>query len=331
MDYILRDKGVALAEEGNLQGAELFLKRAIDNGDLLAINDLGVVYERKEDYESALDCYLRASKYGLGIAMCNIGNMFENGLGVDQSYIKAIKYYQKAIKHKCSFACHSLATLYRLGRGVEKNEKLALSLNIKGAKLERKTPEQCINAVELSYFYDKGIGTKYNKRKAFKYALLAAKKNDPVGLYNVAECYLYGKGTFKNIKKAKTLLLKAIKLGYGDAFYKLSEFYEKGLGVKQDFEAAGLWLVEAIKHNSFRAYLKYADMCLAGQIDSICPRTILASEVIADFLLEIDSSYIDELEEYQELKKKYIDALPWDDIETHAYEYSMKNRQVERC
>ena len=331
MSNTLREKGIELAKKGNFEDAALFLRRAIEKGDFLAINDLGVVFQRSDDYESALKCYEIASEHGCGTATCNIGSLYELGRGVRQDFGKAVEYYEKATKQNAPYAFYKLANAYRFGRGVEKNEKKALAINIQGAKLEKKFPEECTCVVELSYFYDVGIGTKPSKRKTYKYSKMAAKKNDEVGLYNLAECYLYGKGTFRNVKKAIKLLIAATKLDYADAFYKLSEIYENGIGVKKDKKTSELWLLEALKHKSFKAYIRYADMCLSGYDGKKEPNIETANKVIARFILEVDYSYVDELNQYEELKKKYLELLDWDDIESHAYDYTRGKRIKETC
>ena len=45
------------------------------------------------DYETAYQCFLRASELGDLYALYNLGVMYENGLGVDQSVKKALKCY----------------------------------------------------------------------------------------------------------------------------------------------------------------------------------------------------------------------------------------------
>ena len=331
MKNTLREKGIELAKKGRYEDAALFLERAIKKGDYLAINDLGVVYQRNDDYESALKCYQAASDYGCGTATCNIGSLYEKGYGVMLSYEKAVEYYEKAIRQNAPYAYYKLANSYRFGLGVDQDEKKALKILIQGAKLEKKYKEECTCIVELSYFYDVGIGTKPSKRKTFKYSTLAAKKNDVVGMYNLAECYLYGKGVLKNTKKAISLLVAATEWDYADAFYKLSEVYEKGIGVKKDIATSELWLLEALEHKSFRAYLKYAEMCITGNNAKKEPDIEAAERAIARFILEIDYSYVDELNQYEELKNKYSESLDWEDIESNAIAYMHGAREKEVC
>jgi TPR repeat protein len=185
--------------------------------------------------------------------------------------------------------------------------------------------------VELSYFYDVGIGAKPNMRKTFKYSKLAAQKGDEVGIYNLAECYLFGKGTIKNTKKAIALLMRATRTGYADAFYRLSEIYEEGIGTRKDQDTANLWLLEALKHKSFKAYIKYAEMCLTGTKGKRKPDIEVAMRVIAKFHMEVDCSYVDELNRYKELKEKYPNLIDWDDIEANPISYFYERQKTEMC
>ena len=55
-------------------------------------NGLGV----ETDYAKALEWYEKAAEMGDATAMYNIANIYENGLGVDQDAEKAAEWYAKA-------------------------------------------------------------------------------------------------------------------------------------------------------------------------------------------------------------------------------------------
>ena len=92
-----------------------------------------------------------------------------------------------------------------------------------------------------------------------------------------------------------------------------------------------LWLLEALKHKSFKAYLRYAEMCITGQDIKNKPDFEATAKVIERFILEVDYSYVDELNQYEKLKNKYSELLNWEDVESHAIEYVRGKREREIC
>ncbi|WP_230656265.1 tetratricopeptide repeat protein [Psychrobacter sp. I-STPA10] len=73
---------------------------AAEQGDAKAQNNLGVMYHQglgvEQSYTEAAKWYQKAALQGNIDAQFNLGMMYENGLGVPQSYTEAIKWYQKS-------------------------------------------------------------------------------------------------------------------------------------------------------------------------------------------------------------------------------------------
>jgi TPR repeat protein len=53
--------------------------------------------------------------------MSNLGVMYDNGLGVEQSYEKAFEYYEQAAQLGHAQAQYNLGCCYANGEGVEQN------------------------------------------------------------------------------------------------------------------------------------------------------------------------------------------------------------------
>jgi uncharacterized protein len=51
----------------------------------------------KPDYPEALRLFKIAAAKGNGLSMANVGWMYENGLGVPQDVIEAMKWYRRAL------------------------------------------------------------------------------------------------------------------------------------------------------------------------------------------------------------------------------------------
>lgn len=60
----IREIGVDLAKAKKYREAMYLLEKAASNGDIDAINDMGVVHERNRNYEKAMEMYQFAALFG---------------------------------------------------------------------------------------------------------------------------------------------------------------------------------------------------------------------------------------------------------------------------
>ena len=75
--------------------------KRVEVGDAIAIYDLGVHYYRgnkglRQNYQKAVELWLRAGELGCATANHNLGNCYHNGVGVERDMKKAIYYYELA-------------------------------------------------------------------------------------------------------------------------------------------------------------------------------------------------------------------------------------------
>ena len=79
-------------------------------GNVIALNNLGIVNDRKENYNRAIEYYLMAIKNKCNFAYNNLGNLYEE---IYQDYEKAENLYRKNFKEtKDTEALIRLAYLY---------------------------------------------------------------------------------------------------------------------------------------------------------------------------------------------------------------------------
>lgn len=69
------------------------------------------------DYQGALEEYQRFADQGDASAQCNLGVMYSLGLGVEQSYFKAMGWYAEAARRGSAKAQANLGWMYGTGRG----------------------------------------------------------------------------------------------------------------------------------------------------------------------------------------------------------------------
>src|SRR5437660_7453980 len=83
--------------------------------------DDGVAAYKRGDYAIALQSYRKAADQGDARAQNNLGAMYENGQGVPQNYAEAMKWYRLAADQGDAPAQYNLGVMYDKGQGVPQN------------------------------------------------------------------------------------------------------------------------------------------------------------------------------------------------------------------
>ena len=164
---------------------------------------------------------LEKAKSGNSDEMYKLGHAYEEGLyGLEIDYIKAIHWYQKAIKAGSSDAVNAMGLMYKNGNGVSKNIK--------------KAEEFFLQAVE-----------KNNYDAHYNLAVLYITNESQYPTY---------------INKAKRLLDLASDSGHALSMSGLGKIYLDGIGGKQDLEKARLWYQKAVDFGDKKSTYFLADL-----------------------------------------------------------------------
>ena len=325
MNY--KDMGISYARNGEYKKAITYLQKAIHEGDKVAIVDLGVVYEKMGDYENAHKCYEFCARFN-PIAAHNLGNLYEQGKGVEQDYSYAMLWYELSAKKGYYFSYHKMAWLAEHGLGMKADQKFAFECELKAYEGECNSSladGEC--ACNLGYYYENGIGTEQNYEKAVECYEQGHKLGELYSTYNLAIMYIYGRGVEKDIDHAVTLLFHAGKNGLTIACEKLYELYSnEEYGIK-DENLATHWLYEALNNGSVPAFLLYAEMCLKGENHDKVVDVEEAQKAIEDFLKRVDPSYQEEIRSYELIKKEFPNTLNWEALEK-KFNYTLKSKNV---
>ncbi|KAK8854359.1 hypothetical protein M9Y10_016919 [Tritrichomonas musculus] len=137
----------------------------------------------------------------------NLGFLYQNGYGVDKSYLKAKKYYELAAEENNSFAFYFLGYFYKKGYDVKQDYlkvKAYYELSAEYGNSEA--------YLKLGNLYKKGIGVKQNYYKAIKCYKLAADLDNSDACYYLGELYSTGYFVEKNIQKSMSYFLKSIEI-----------------------------------------------------------------------------------------------------------------------
>jgi len=105
------------------------LNQAAERGNAEAWYYLGLIHERSADtdrYEQAMACYDKAIELGAVIGYCGKGDLYQNGISVEQNRELAHSYYEQAANAGCLLAYTDLGWDYAYGSGVEQNQAQAM-------------------------------------------------------------------------------------------------------------------------------------------------------------------------------------------------------------
>jgi len=81
--------------------------------------NLGVGVE--QDYREALKWYRKAADQGYAKAQRNLANMYHTGHGVPQDIAEGLKWFRRAAKQEDTQAQNQLGTIFAMGTGVPKD------------------------------------------------------------------------------------------------------------------------------------------------------------------------------------------------------------------
>ena len=134
------DEGVRAYDSGDFATALHEMQILAEQGDAAAQYNLGIMYDNgqgvPEDDVEAVKWYTLAAKQGYASAQYNLGLMYRYGEGVPQDYAEAVKWYTLAVEQRYASAKNNLGVMYDHGRGVLQNYVLAhMWYNLAAAQL----------------------------------------------------------------------------------------------------------------------------------------------------------------------------------------------------
>ena len=165
----------------------------------------GVDASEAGEHKVALEIFQSLARNGYAEAQHQLGQIYYNGNGVEQSYGKAFYWYQTAAKQGHSTAQLRLAEMYEISRGLFM-KRLPESENI---------PK--------------------DDRMAAKWYRKSAEQGNAIAQGNLAGMYFDGRGLDRNFSKAAKWCKKAAIQGNHAAQLSLGTMYREGIGVPQNF------------------------------------------------------------------------------------------------
>lgn len=170
-------------------------------------------------------------------AMVNLGQLYENGVGVRRNFTTAFEWYAKAAQAMDPAGYMRLGASYEIGLGTTVDLEKAFQNYEKAASLQ--LPDGLYKLAEM---YIHGLGVDHNQ--AWGVSLLErAEKAGHLGAANdlglISFEGLYGKP--KDLEKAREMFIHAAELGSGEAMKNVGVIYREGLGVDANPIEAMKW------------------------------------------------------------------------------------------
>ncbi|KAG0275710.1 hypothetical protein BGZ95_008458, partial [Linnemannia exigua] len=188
-------------------------------GDMHAQNALGEMYKDgrgvHQDYEAAMDWYLKAAEQGLASAQVNVGDMYDYGRGVPQDFTKAMEWFRKAAAQDYAPAQCSIGQL----NCVPQDYSIVMAWYLKAADQENTAAQN-----NIGWLYQIGLGDPQDYTKVMYWYQEAAKQARTQGytfyvipLSSVGWMYDHGLAVTKDFVEALGWYRKVVNNGYSDA------------------------------------------------------------------------------------------------------------------
>ena len=152
-------------------------------------------------------------------ALYYLGQMYENGQGVDKDTKKATEYYQKADALGNLQASVQLAKTVFYDDTIENNKEIGLEY------LKKTAYDGSADALyELGEIYHSGNGVEKDYSYAFGYYLMAAMKGEKRAQHKLSLAYINGRGTPQDFANGVKWLARSANQGYVLAQKELADF-----------------------------------------------------------------------------------------------------------
>lgn len=195
--------------------------------------ELGYEHEKSGDYLRAIELYEIAASNGHDEAECRLGSIYRFGRGVQKDYEKAFYWYYRSADKGNSYAMSNIGSMYRFAQGVEKNYDIAFEWYMKSAEKDNDYAQQ-----NLGSMYRFGEGRPRDTAQALFWYTKSAKQGNMFAQSNLGSMYRLGDGVKRDFSKAYFWYSKAASQGYAFAKYELGILYYHGFGVEKDYAMA---------------------------------------------------------------------------------------------
>lgn len=234
-----------------------------------------------EDLQKAVTLLGQASAMGNPAAQDVLGNMYEDGDGVEQDYAVAAELYRQSSEQRYPAGMHDYGDLLLYGCGVKEDPETGFRLICEAVELSN--DPDFIFTESVCYLNGLGVGKdeskavsllreaagkgsvraksnlgallmEENPEEAFGLLKEASEDQDPGAMCNLGLMYEMGLYADKDIKTAESYYRQATEMAYAPAYYHLAMLAVEGHIDLKDADPRGL-LVEAGENGCGEAFL----------------------------------------------------------------------------
>jgi len=172
-----------------------------DDGPAFALDNLGSADDHRE-----------AAEAGDAAAQFRLGKCYEEGLGVEQDFPKALEWFKTSADLSYAASQHMLGTCYAYGMQVPQDYQLAFQWFQKAAEQGHAGAQYM-----LGMRYANGLGEEQDDKLAAKWFGRAAEAGDVEAQMSLADAYREGRGVPQDLAKAVDWYRRAAECGHSGA------------------------------------------------------------------------------------------------------------------
>ena len=193
----------------------------------------GVSAVKRKDYASAIQEFTASAEQGDRSSQSALGEMYQNGIGVERDFNKALLWHSKAAEQGAKLSQYNLGYMYFTWQGVNQEYIQALSW------LRKAADQGEVNAQHLiGVMFFKGLGVENNHQEAFGWFRKAADQGVAASQAMLGVMYFNGAGVETNFPESASWYRKAAEQGLVEAQFQLGVLYFKGIGVEKNLKEA---------------------------------------------------------------------------------------------
>ena len=253
-----------MSKQMSKMGAFNAVKAAADKGDAQAMTLMGVCYamgrDVAQDDSRAAEWFRRAADKGNPEGALALGNWLLQGRGglvADQA--EAFKHIQFASDKGVLEAHTMLGIMHNEGSGVLRDHKKA------AAAFSRAVPADLKAMHNLGVLMIQGKGVKPQQSKGMEYVRRAATGGVAEAQFTVSIWYRDGAlGTKQDHKRAYEWAVKAAKQGHSQAQHNVAVQLAEGVGVAQSQRQAADWYNAAVGNGQVESMCNLGLLLLTG-------------------------------------------------------------------
>lgn len=220
-----------------------------EEGDPSAQWTLGEMYlsgedqEVTQDYAEAMKWYQLAAEQEYPSAEHSIGQMYEEGLGVERDHAEAMAWYQDAAERGHAPAQAKVGEFYRYGEGTEQDFAEAMRWSKLAAE-----QGNAVGQETLGYMYRWGEGVDQDFVEALKWLQLAAEQSDDgYAMNTIGRIYEKGgNGIDQDYANAMEWYELGAEQSNSWALNNLGRMHHWGYGVDENYTMAKLYYERAV-------------------------------------------------------------------------------------